>query len=141
MTIGTHGGRPDPLGFVVHGLWPQNERGYPEFCRTSEPDRVPDPLVERYLDLLPSAGLIGHPWRKPGDGMLREAVDRLGLDVGRSIMVGDRMSDMEAAAAAGVPHRWLLEGGNVRDLEAQNVVSVGRDQAVAKLLAIAGGSA
>ncbi|URK88119.1 hypothetical protein LP421_11595 [Rhizobium sp. RCAM05350] len=21
-------------GFIVHGLWPQNEQGYPEFCRS-----------------------------------------------------------------------------------------------------------
>ena len=54
------------LGFVVHGLWPQFERGYPEFCASREPDRVPDPLVRRYIDLIPSAGLIGHQWRKHG---------------------------------------------------------------------------
>ncbi|MBS9720015.1 ribonuclease [Tianweitania sp. BSSL-BM11] len=59
-------GRRDPHGFVVHGLWPQFERGYPEFCKNSEPDRVPDSLVADYRDLIPSAGLIGHQWRKHG---------------------------------------------------------------------------
>ena len=58
--------RRDPLGFVVHGLWPQFERGYPEFCKSSEPERVPDPLVDDIRDLIPSAGLIGHQWRKHG---------------------------------------------------------------------------
>lgn len=53
-------------GFVVHGLWPQFERGYPEHCASREPERVPDRLVQRYLDLMPSAGLIGHQWRKHG---------------------------------------------------------------------------
>lgn len=54
------------LGFVVHGLWPQFESGWPEFCASSEPDRVPDSLVRDYLDIIPSAGLIGHQWRKHG---------------------------------------------------------------------------
>jgi ribonuclease T2 len=58
--------RPEPFGFVVHGLWPQLERGWPEYCASSEPDRVPDALVRDYLDIMPSAGLIGHQWRKHG---------------------------------------------------------------------------
>ncbi len=53
-------------GFVVHGLWPQNERGWPEFCDSSEPRRVPDTVVRTMLDIMPSAGLIGHQWRKHG---------------------------------------------------------------------------
>ena len=54
------------LGFVVHGLWPQFEAGWPQFCDSGEPDRVPDALLRDYLDLMPSAGLIGHQWRKHG---------------------------------------------------------------------------
>lgn len=53
-------------GFIVHGLWPQFERGYPQFCRTREPDRVPASLGRAYLDIIPSMGLIGHQWRKHG---------------------------------------------------------------------------
>ena len=55
-----------------------------------------------------------HPWRKPAPGMLREAADRLGLDLSRSIMVGDRMSDMEAGAACGVGSCWLLAEPDAR---------------------------
>lgn len=58
--------RDEPFGFVVHGLWPQFEQGWPEYCDTSEPERVPDALVQTYLDIMPSAGLIGHQWRKHG---------------------------------------------------------------------------
>lgn len=54
------------LGFVVHGLWPQFENGYPQFCPTREPDRVPDSLGRPMLDLIPSMGLVGHVWRKHG---------------------------------------------------------------------------
>jgi ribonuclease T2 len=53
-------------GFIVHGLWPQNEQGYPEFCRTRDPDRVPDTLGRSLFDIMPSMGLIGHEWRKHG---------------------------------------------------------------------------
>lgn len=52
--------------FVVHGLWPQFENGWPEFCNSTEPKRVPDDLVKQNLDLMPSASLIGHQWRKHG---------------------------------------------------------------------------
>lgn len=55
-----------PYAFVVHGLWPQYERGYPEFCPTDEPGRVPKDLAEAYLDIAPSPALIGHQWRKHG---------------------------------------------------------------------------
>jgi len=51
-------------GFVVHGLWPQNERGFPKRCQQSA--RVPDSLVDRMLPLMPSPGLIQHEWREHG---------------------------------------------------------------------------
>lgn len=54
------------FGFLVHGLWPQNESGYPEFCATRESDRIPANLGRDYLDIIPSMGLIGHEWRKHG---------------------------------------------------------------------------
>jgi ribonuclease T2 len=52
--------------FIVHGLWPQYEKGYPDFCRTSEPDSVPRALGEPLFDIMPSMGLIGHEWKKHG---------------------------------------------------------------------------
>ncbi|EAY56998.1 MAG: Histidinol-phosphate phosphatase [Leptospirillum rubarum] len=39
--------------------------------------------------------------RKPLPGMLVEAANELGIDLGRSIMVGDRWRDIEAGANAG----------------------------------------
>lgn len=53
-------------GLVVHGLWPQYERGYPQLCRSDQPDRVPSALGRQYFDIMPSMGLIGHQWRKHG---------------------------------------------------------------------------
>jgi len=54
-----------PYGFVVHGLWPQLEQGFPTDCATDTP-RVPDDLVRSLYDIMPSAGLIGHQWRRHG---------------------------------------------------------------------------
>ncbi len=52
--------------FVVHGLWPQYERGYPENCATGEPLRVPRSLIDTVLDIMPSVALVGRQWRKHG---------------------------------------------------------------------------
>jgi D-glycero-D-manno-heptose 1,7-bisphosphate phosphatase len=46
--------------------------------------------------------------RKPAPGMLLAAARDLALDPARSVLFGDKASDIEAAAAAGVAHRVLL---------------------------------
>ncbi|WP_348642533.1 HAD-IIIA family hydrolase [Mesorhizobium sp. B2-4-6] len=47
-----------------------------------------------------------HPMRKPNPGMLLHARDLLGLDMGRSIIVGDKADDMEAGRRAGLRDGW-----------------------------------
>ena len=51
-------------GFVVHGLWPQYERGYPEHC--ADGPRVPAPAADAMLDIMPDRRLIFSQWRKHG---------------------------------------------------------------------------
>jgi len=51
-----------------------------------------------------------HEDRKPGPGMLLRAAKHLGLELGRSVMVGDRCSDVGAANAAGLRKMFLLRG-------------------------------
>lgn len=46
--------------------------------------------------------------RKPAPEMLLAAARDLSLDLARSVLFGDKASDLEAAAAAGVPQRVLL---------------------------------
>lgn len=43
-----------------------------------------------------------HPWRKPEAGMLLDAAERFGIDLSRSLMTGDSLSDIQAGAKAGV---------------------------------------
>ncbi len=52
------------FGFVVHGLWPQFERGYPAGC--AGPRTVPPAIVDRMLPLMPSPRLIQHEWTMHG---------------------------------------------------------------------------
>jgi ribonuclease T2 len=54
-----------PFSFVVHGLWPQYERGFPEFCQ-NPPPFVENRLINSMLDLMPARGLIINEWKKHG---------------------------------------------------------------------------
>ena len=56
---------PRKYGFVVHGLWPQFERGWPQDC-ANEALRVPAPLKRDVLEIMPSERLMNHEWRKHG---------------------------------------------------------------------------
>ena len=53
------------LGFVVHGLWPQYEHGYPSDCGPAArfPSRI---ALETAQGLYPSEGLARHEWRTHG---------------------------------------------------------------------------
>jgi ribonuclease T2 len=52
-------------GFVVHGLWPQNERGYPIECGPAgrSPSRA---AMDMAHGVFPEEGLARHQWRKHG---------------------------------------------------------------------------
>jgi ribonuclease T2 len=56
---------PRPFSFVVHGLWPQYEKGFPEFCQ-NPPPRLDRRIVSSMLDLMPAPRLIFHQWDKHG---------------------------------------------------------------------------
>lgn len=49
-----------------------------------------------------------HPWRKPRPGMLLAARDELTIDLERSVLLGDRLVDLQAGAAAGVGNLGLV---------------------------------
>lgn len=48
--------------------------------------------------------------RKPGPGMLLKAMEHFPLDPAQALFVGDKVSDMQAGAAAGVGKLLLIEG-------------------------------
>jgi ribonuclease T2 len=54
-----------PYAFVVHGLWPQYDKGFPEYCQVPAP-RLSRAIVSGMLDLMPSLRLIFHEWDRHG---------------------------------------------------------------------------
>lgn len=74
-----------------------------------------DEMHRLLLDRLPLDAIVvcphddadGCTCRKPKPGMILDAAERLGLDLSRSVCVGDRWRDIEAARAAGVPSVYI----------------------------------
>src|SRR5205085_3034557 len=68
---GEHGTPPQqqcgerPYSFVVHGLWPQYECGFPEFCQQPAP-RLDRNIISSMLDLMPAPRLIFNEWDRHG---------------------------------------------------------------------------
>ncbi|MDX8443114.1 D-glycero-alpha-D-manno-heptose-1,7-bisphosphate 7-phosphatase [Mesorhizobium australafricanum] len=94
--------------------------GWDAFARVN--GRVLDLLGERnaFVDMVLACAyheagrgalaVADHPMRKPNPGMLLEAGRRLGLDLKRSLIVGDKPADMQAGQRAGLERGWLVEG-------------------------------
>lgn len=96
-----------PFGFVVHGLWPQNEWGYPANCQLdggrSRGGYVPRPIISSLSDIMPSTGLIAHQWRKHGScsglsqndyfSTLRDAYEAITIPPSLRTVAADRRVD------------------------------------------------
>jgi ribonuclease T2 len=108
-------GRRPAYGFIVHGLWPQYEHGYPKDCRSDAERRVPVERLRALSDLMPGYGLIIHEWRTHGMctglsqedyfAMLRKAYESVAIPSSftRNESGGVRPSDVEAAFIAANP--------------------------------------
>lgn len=64
----------------------------------------PEASIERYRR-------VSHR-RKPAPGMINDLVERFPVDVSRSILIGDKPTDLEAARAAGIKG-YLFTGHNL----------------------------
>ncbi len=61
--------------------------------------------------MCPHSPEAGCDCRKPEPGLILQASRELSIDLGRSILIGDAMSDIQAARAAGVPSAVLVKTG------------------------------
>ena len=52
--------------FILHGLWPQTEQGWPKDCATGDRTWVPRAVIDAMLPVMPSKGLILHEYRTHG---------------------------------------------------------------------------
>jgi D,D-heptose 1,7-bisphosphate phosphatase len=78
-----------------------------EYC----PDH-PEGTVERYRR--------ESDRRKPGPGMITDLLSRFPVNVGESILIGDRPSDLEAARASGL-QGYFFSGGNLEAFVKQHL--------------------
>ncbi|MCW2387639.1 D-glycero-D-manno-heptose 1,7-bisphosphate phosphatase [Sphingobium sp. B11D3B] len=69
---------------------------------------------------VPEYRIADHPDRKPNPGMIQRAIADWKIDRGKSVMIGDKQSDMVAAQSAGVTGA-LFGGGNLMDFLARHL--------------------
>ncbi len=51
------------LGFSLHGLWPQYNKGYPSDCSSQ---KLPADVKQQFAGLFPNTSLFDHEWEKHG---------------------------------------------------------------------------
>ena len=106
------------LGFVVHGLWPQYERGFPSDCGGGQPSSV---ALDSARGLFPDIGLARYEWRKHGTcsgkspeayfGDVRRARDMIQIPEKFSRAKGDQsMSPQDILRAFGDANPRLRPG-------------------------------
>jgi ribonuclease T2 len=91
-----------PYAFVLHGLWPQHERGWPQDCSSADGSWVPGPVAERMLDIMPSKRLIFYEYRKHGTcsglgvdayfGLARQLFEKVKIPLRFARVTDDRMT-------------------------------------------------
>ncbi|MBV8792811.1 MAG: ribonuclease T2 [Pseudolabrys sp.] len=88
---------PRPYSFVVHGLWPQYDRGFPSYCQVPSP-RLSRNIVNEMLDVMPSPRLVYHEWDRHGtcSGLSQDAF----FDNVRKARAAVRIPDRFVAIAA-----------------------------------------
>ncbi|MEL3921403.1 ribonuclease T2 family protein [Aeromonas enteropelogenes] len=74
------------LGFVLHGLWPQYQRGYPSNC-TGE--QLYPGMEEAFPGLYPSRFLYRHEWEKHGtcSGLTQQQFHQLASDLRQRVNI------------------------------------------------------
>jgi len=74
----------------------------------------PDAIIKQYR--------FDHPDRKPKPGMIERAIKDLNIDRSKSFLIGDRLSDIQAAHAAGIPG-YIFDGKNL-DIFCKNILDI-----------------
>jgi ribonuclease T2 len=120
-----------PYAFIVHGLWPQYEKGFPEYCQNPAP-RLDRNVVSSMIDLMPSPRLIFRTWDRHGvcsglparayfetmrkaRAMVKIPTDFLDLKEPRTVTPGE-VEDAFIAANPGLSHDAIAVGCDAKRL-------------------------
>jgi ribonuclease T2 len=120
-----------PYAFIVHGLWPQYEKGFPEYCQNPAP-RLDRNVVSSMIDLMPSPRLIFREWDRHGvcsglparayfetmrkaRAMVKIPTDFLDLQQPRTVTPGE-VEDAFVAANPGLSHDAIAVGCDAKRL-------------------------
>lgn len=92
---------------------------------------VVEVLAHHDIELLGAYYCDHAPWsgcecRKPGDALLHRAADELGIDLGRSIMIGNEPTDIEAGQKAGCDATFLVSSDESAATWSAVVAAVGK---------------
>ncbi|RYH08185.1 ribonuclease T2 [Tropicimonas sp. IMCC6043] len=98
-------------GWLLHGLWPQYETGWPSYCRTSKRDPSRGQTAGM-ADIMGSAGLAWYEWKKHGrcSGLSSEAYFTASRDAYESVVrpeVFRKLDETVALPASVVEEAWL----------------------------------
>lgn len=82
------------LGFVVHGLWPQYERGFPSSCGAER--FVPRDALDEAGGVFPDEGLARYEWRQHGTctGLAPAAYFRAVREARGKVQVPDALASL-----------------------------------------------
>ena len=85
-----------PLGWILHGLWPQYESGYPDYCATTARDPSRRQTGDM-ADIMGSGGLAWHEWQKHGrcSGLSAKDYFALSRDAYASVTRPEVMQQLE----------------------------------------------
>lgn len=86
------------LTFILHGLWPQHETGWPSFCRTGvrDPSRAQTAAM---ADIMGGTGLAFYQWKKHGrcSGLSAEDYFRTARQAYAAITIPDLFREVDRA--------------------------------------------
>lgn len=110
-----NGQHSELLPYVYEALTQLQRAGFKMAVVTNKPNIVILPLLERFkisnfFSVILGADSVTHP--KPHPDMILKAMDLLGAEPSRSVMIGDSMNDALAAQGAGIVTLLLKTGYN-----------------------------
>lgn len=110
MMHGWYVGLTTNQGGIGHGIY-----GWAAFHAVQA--EIVRQLAEEGLKLdfvLACSAKLEHPWRKPAHGMIDHLVDKLPVQLEKSISIGDKLTDLIAADDAGVAFLVHASTGHAR---------------------------